>query len=103
VKRLIEEIVGAKKPLGAMCIAPVVVAVALHGSAVQPVLTIGTDASTAADVEYFGAKHQNRNVDEIAVDDANRIVTTPAYMLGPGISDIAKGIEKLVKQLLAWA
>ena len=103
VKRIICEIVDAGKPLGAVCIAPVVVAKALQDSGVQPTLTIGTDAGTAADLEYFGAKHQNANVDEIIVDEAYKIVTTPAYMLGPGISDVAKGIEKLVNQILVWA
>ena len=102
-KRIINEMVDAGKPLGAMCIAPIVVAVALKGTSISPVLTIGTDDATASDIEFFGAKHQNAGVDEIAVDEANKIVTTPAYMLGPGISDIAKGIEKLVMQVLAWA
>lgn len=103
VKRVINEIVEARKPLGAMCIAPMVVAVALKDKAIHPVLTIGTDAGTASDIAFFGSKHQNTRVDEIAVDEAHRIVTTPAYMLGPGIADIAKGIEKLVKQVVAWA
>lgn len=103
VKRIINEMVDAGKPVGAMCIAPVVVAVALNDTSIKPVLTIGTDDTTASDIEFFGAKHQNAGVDEIAVDEANKIVTTPAYMLGPGIKDIAQGIEKLVKQMLAWA
>jgi enhancing lycopene biosynthesis protein 2 len=34
------------------------------------------------------------------VDSANKIVTTPAYMLGPSIKYIAKGIEKLVKKVI---
>lgn len=102
VKRIIEEIVDAGKPLGAMCIAPIVVAVALKDKSLNPVLTIGTDAATASDLEYFGATHRNTEVDEIAVDEVHKIVTTPAYMLGPGISDVAKGIEKVVKQVLAW-
>ena len=102
VKRIISEMVDAGKPVGAMCIAPVVVAVALREKSIHPVLTIGKDAATASDVEFFGAKHQNARVDEIAVDEDHKIVTTPAYMLGPGISDIAEGIEKLVKQVVSW-
>ena len=34
------------------------------------------------------------------VDEDNRIVTSPAYMLGPGIKDVAAGIEKLVAEAL---
>ena len=103
VKRIIGEIVEKGKPLGAMCIAPIVVAVALKESSIQPILTIGTDSATASDIEFFGAKHENAQVDEIVADENYKIVTTPAYMLGPGISDIAKGIEKLVNQVLDWA
>lgn len=103
VKQIINGMVDAGKPVGAMCIAPVIVAVALKDKSIRPVLTIGTDEATASDIEFFGAEHRKAGVDEIAVDEANKIVTTPAYMLGPGISDIAKGIEKLVKQVLAWA
>ncbi len=37
----------------------------------------------------------------IHIDQKNKIVTTPAYMLGPGIKDVAVGIEKLVNQVLS--
>jgi len=102
VRRIIQEMIDARKPVGAMCIAPVVLAVALQDTSAVPVLTIGTDPSTASDLEFFDARHQNARVDEIAIDDTNKIVTTPAYMLGPGIADIAKGIEKLVEKVLDW-
>ena len=36
----------------------------------------------------------------IHVDEKNRIVTTPAYMLGPDIKDVAVGIEKLVAKVM---
>jgi enhancing lycopene biosynthesis protein 2 len=100
VKRLLLEMVDAKKPVGAMCIAPMVLAVAFRGKSLNPLLTIGTDTSTAADLEFFGARHQDAQVDQVVIDEQNKLVTTPAYMLGPAISDIAKGIEKLVNQVL---
>lgn len=98
VVRLLREMTGAKKPIGAICIAPATVAKALAAS--KPQVTIGTDAGTAAAIEKTGATHVDRNVDQIHVDEANRLVTTPAYMLGPGIKDVAVGIEKLVRQVL---
>jgi enhancing lycopene biosynthesis protein 2 len=88
------------KPIGAMCIAPAVVARTL-GSA-SPQVTIGTDVGTAAGITAMGARHVDCAVDAICVDEANKVVSTPAYMLGPGIADVATGIEKLVKQVLAW-
>jgi enhancing lycopene biosynthesis protein 2 len=51
----------------------------------------------------MGAKHITCQVDQIHVDQTHKIVTTPAYMLGPGIKEIAIGIEKLVKKVLELA
>jgi enhancing lycopene biosynthesis protein 2 len=102
VKDLIQSLVEKKKPVGAICIAPVVLAVALREKSLKPVLTIGNDTSTADDLVYFGADHKKARVDEIVADQTNKLVTTPAYMLGPGIADIARGIEKLVQQVLQW-
>lgn len=102
VKNIINQVVKSEKPLGAMCIAPVVVAVALKDTDINPKLTIGNDDKTASDIEYFNAAHEKCNVDEIVVDNKNHIVTTPAYMIGPGISDIFPGIEKLIEKVIEW-
>ncbi len=102
VKNLILGMRAAGKPLGFICIAPVLAAVAFKEEARKPLLTIGTDTGTAADIEYFGARHQTASVDQIVVDEEMKIVSTPAYMLGPAISDIAPGIEKLVNKVVGW-
>lgn len=92
---------AAKKPIGAICIAPAVLALAL--GKYHPKLTIGNDPGTAQGLTQAGANHVDCPVDGIVVDAANRLVTTPAYMLGPGIADIALGIEKLVSAVLDMA
>ncbi|MEJ2628365.1 MAG: isoprenoid biosynthesis glyoxalase ElbB [bacterium] len=102
VKNIIYNSVLARKPLGVMCISPILVAVALKNTDIHPLLTIGNDSKTTSDIEFFRAKHKPCKVDEIAVDENHRIVSTPAYMLGPGIADIAPGIEKLVKKVVEW-
>jgi enhancing lycopene biosynthesis protein 2 len=51
----------------------------------------------------MGAKHINTNVDDIIYDNDNKIASTAAYMLGPAISDIAVGIEKLVQKIVEVA
>ena len=99
VKRLLDDMLKAGKPIGALCIAPATVGMALKEH--QPELTIGSDKGTIGALNALGVKHKVCAVDEIAVDKKNRIVTTPAYMLGPGIKDVAKGIEKVVKQVLS--
>lgn len=101
VQRLLDEMLAAGKPIGALCIAPATVARALGRH--TPEVTIGKDVGTAAAIENTGAKHHNCGVDEIHVDAGRKIVTTPAYMLGPGIKDIAVGIEKLVKNVIQLA
>jgi enhancing lycopene biosynthesis protein 2 len=99
VQRILEQMLAAGKPIGALCIAPATVTRALARHA--PEVTIGTDAGTAEAIETMGGRHIACNVDQIHVDARHKIVTTPAYMLGPGIKDVAVGIEKLVRQVLA--
>ncbi len=101
VQRLVNEMIEAKKPVGALCIAPVTVAMALGSK--SPEVTIGSDAAVIGALGAIGAKHRSCSVGEINVDEANKVVTTPAYMLGPGIKDVAVGIEKLVDKVIALA
>lgn len=98
VLRLLTAMHRAKKPIGAICIAPATLTRALGGE--TPEVTIGNDVGTAAAIETMGGRHHDCAVSEIWVDEGNRLVSTPAYMLGPGIADVAVGIEKLVKQIL---
>lgn len=102
VVRLIREMALAKKPIGAICIAPGTIATIL-GKELSPTLTIGTDQGTAAVIEKLGAKHQSCPVKEFVVDEKNKIVSTPAYMLASRISEAAEGIEKLVKEVIRLA
>ena len=101
VAALLNQMLEAGKPIGALCIAPATITKALADY--HPEVTIGTDPGTAAGIEAMGGKHQSCGVDQIHVDAANKIVTTPAYMLGPNIRDVALGIEKLVKKVLELA
>ena len=100
VARILRATIQAKKPLGAICIAPAILARVLGQDRLAPQLTIGTDPGTAAALEQMGAKHQNCPVRDFVVDKQNRLVTTPAYMLASCIGEAADGIEKTVKALL---
>ena len=96
VGRLITEMKKAEKPLGFICIAPVIAAKMLGAT-----VTIGNDEGTASAIQSMGGTHEVATVDSIVIDEGNRVVSTPAYMLGPTISHIARGIEKLVAQVLS--
>jgi enhancing lycopene biosynthesis protein 2 len=101
VKRILDEMIIAGKPIGALCIAPATVGMALKEK--SPTMTIGKEEGVIGALAALGVKHQLCDVSDIAVDEANKIVTTPAYMLGPGIKDVAVGIEKLVIKVLEMA
>jgi enhancing lycopene biosynthesis protein 2 len=100
VARLMREMAGAGKPIGAICIAPALVAAAL-GREYAPEVTIGNEAGTAAAINQTGSRHVECRVRECVVDRKNKIVSTPAYMLAKCISETADGIEKTVKAVLA--
>lgn len=102
VSRLVKEIHAAKKPIGAICIAPVLIATVL-GKEAGPTVTIGTDTGTAAEVEKTGAKHQDCQASEIVIDQTNKIVSTPAYMLAGRISEIYEGIGKCIRAVIEMA
>lgn len=101
VARLVRDMAAEKKPMGFICIAPVIGAKVLGELA--PRLTVGNDPDTASAMNAFGAQHVECAVDQIVVDQKNRIVSTPAYMLGPSIAPVAAGIEKLVAAVLEMA
>lgn len=101
VERLVREVRAAGKPMGFICIAPVLAARLLGGEGVK--VTIGNDRETAAAVESWGARHVDCRVEEIAVDERLKVVSTPAYMLGPWIAPVAAGIDKLVSAVLEMA
>lgn len=90
----------AGKPIGLICIAPAM-AGRIFGEGVHA--TIGNDKDTAEAMEKTGVHHVNCTVDDIVIDDRNKLVTTPAYMLAQSIGEAAEGIEKLVNKVLELA
>tara|TARA_Y100000748_G_scaffold256662_1_gene223123 strand:+ start:3334 stop:3993 length:660 start_codon:yes stop_codon:yes gene_type:complete len=100
VYRLISEMILLKKPIGAICIAPTMMAKILAEQNQSATMTIGKDETTAKDIEAMGSTHKECPVEEIVIDEENNIVTTPAYMDAKNISEAADGIEKLVKQII---
>jgi len=101
VAALVKEVHAAGKPIGAICIAPALIAKVLGGEKVK--VTIGTDAGVGQAIEAMGATHEACPVEQFVVDRQRKVVTTPAYMLGPGPKDVAAGIEGCVAEVLAMA
>lgn len=87
----------AGKPIGALCIAPALIAKILG----KVEVTIGQDAGTAEAITSLGATHVKTDHGEIVFDKENKIVTTPCYMLDATIAQIGEGAENVVKTIMA--
>lgn len=100
VERFITSMHQAGKPVGFVCIAPVMAPI-LCGEGVKA--TIGNDQDTASAIEALGGSHQVCSVTEFIVDEDKKVVTTPAYMLAGSISEAHSGISKLVSKIIEMA
>ncbi len=85
------------KPIGALCIAPVILVKVLG----DILVTIGQDQATAKNIVHMGGRHSPTLQGEVAVDKVNKIVTTPCYMLPSRVDQIAQGADKVVQEMLA--
>ena len=99
VLRVVRDMHAAGKPMGFICIAPVIAARVLGHHGVS--LTIGTDPATAQNIEKMGAKHIPRGAREVCIDATHKVVSTPAYMLAQGPADVEGGVTALVKEVLS--
>jgi enhancing lycopene biosynthesis protein 2 len=100
VELVIKYMLKASKPIGAMCISPVVLAKVI-GNHVK--LTIGNDASTASAVNKMMGEHIAAGHGEIVTDLHHKVVTTPCYMLDANILQIQQGTENLIRAVLDLA
>ena len=98
VETAVRAMKAAGKPIGALCIAPAILAKLLGSEGVE--LTIGSDAGTAQALEALGARHRVTTHCEVVVDKAHKVVTTPCYMLDASVSQIADGAANAVNALI---
>ena len=107
VKRIINEMVNANKPIVGLCMGPTVIAKALEGAGKKQHLTVGSTAEASpyeidaisAGMEKVGAIAEMKTVREIAVDEKNRIITAPCYMMEGSITEIRENIKQAIDQL----
>lgn len=102
VSRVIKEFHKESKPIAAICIAPVIMALALGKENVE--VTVGNDKETSAEIEKLGAKHIECPVDDFVTDRNHKVVTTPAYMYGSSMPhEVFLGIQKTIKEFYEMA
>ncbi|MBI5164641.1 MAG: isoprenoid biosynthesis glyoxalase ElbB [Magnetospirillum sp.] len=96
VERAIRGMAAAGKPIGALCIAPVLLARLL-----APVeVTVGNDAGTASAIEQMGARHRVAGHGEVVIDRVRKVVSCPCYMLDATVSQIADDAHAAVAAML---
>lgn len=108
VKRIINEMVHQGKPVCGLCMGPTVIAKALEGSGIKASLTVGsTEAASpyeidaiSAGMEKTGATAIMKKVNEIMVDESNKIVTAPCYMMEATISQIRNNIKMAIDKTI---
>lgn len=96
VKHFIDKAVQLKKPMGFICIAPVMITKIYQDAQ----FTIGNDQALAQHIHDMGCQHINCCADDVVVDETHKIVSTPANMTANHISEVYTGIKKLVQALV---
>lgn len=84
------------KPIGVMCIAPVMIPKIIGGVEV----TIGSDESTAMAIQKMNGQHTITTHEEVIVDYRHKVVSTPCYMLDARVDQISRGAENLIRELM---
>jgi enhancing lycopene biosynthesis protein 2 len=97
VEKAIKDMISLRKPIGALCISPVLLAKVLGNVDV----TLGDDDNDAAAIEKTGAKHVITSHGQVVRDPHQAIFTTPCYMLDADIVQIAEGADNVTKAILA--
>lgn len=80
--------------IGAMCIAPVLIALVLADKHVH--FTLGAGGTTAEKLEKLGAVHEEVGVTDVCVDEKNLVCSTPAYMLATNMLEVCQGAQNMV-------
>lgn len=101
VKLLLVNLVNIGKPIVALCVSPIVLAKAFEGSLIQPKMTIGSkNGASPYSISDFeegltktGAMAVDLPLGEVLIDEENRLITAPCYMMEARISEIHQNIQ----------
>jgi enhancing lycopene biosynthesis protein 2 len=105
--KLLRSMHAAGKPIVGLCMAPVVIAKSFQGHNIQATLTVGSAqeaspydiAGINQGVEATGAIAKAATLREIVIDNSNRVITAPCYMMEGSISQIQKNINQALDSL----
>ncbi len=98
VARVILDTYQAHKPIGGMCISPVMFAKLIP----EVCITLGKDGTPDVDnVNKMGASHVQTEHGDVVADNAHLVFTTPAYMLDATLKDVYDGAYNLVDTIVS--
>ena len=96
IEKAIKGMYTAGKPIGAMCISPIILGKLFQGTNV----TTGNDKASADFIKRMGSDYTEATHGEVIIDTTRKIFTTPCYMLDADIVQIAEGTENLVMEMM---
>lgn len=97
IAKLILSFYEAKKPIGAICISPSLLAILFRDKKLR--VTTGLNIESKKLIDFTKAEIVLVDSDEIVIDETNLIISTPAFMNDATLSKVYKGINKLIKQV----
>ena len=108
VRQKIIDFVEAKKPIGALCMGPTVLAKALEETKYGVTLSVGTTKENSpydigginAGILSIGAMVEEKTKAEISVDQTHKIVCAPCYMMEANIVEVQLNVAQAVKKVL---
>lgn len=104
VERLLKAMLARRRPMGFICLAPILAARVL-GPVAGVRITLGPRAcEEGKHAAVMGADVRPCPVRDIVVDQKTSVVSTPAYMCDDArLADVAVGIDKAVRMVLSLA
>jgi len=99
LSKILIEMFQAEKAIGAVCIAPALIALQFKDHKIQ--LTLGKPGDASQEIEKLGHQHIPCEAFNCVVDLKHKIVSTPAYMIEDApLFEIFEGIKKCVEEVV---
>lgn len=99
IKAVIENFHRLGKPIGAMCIAPVMLSKIFSGKGLK--ITLGPETDLTKQLtKLHGSQIDTVAADQIVIDRDNKIVTVPCYMYDASIAEVGDGAAAMVEALI---
>ena len=111
ISELIYKFIDQKKPIVALCVSPVIIALALKNNSQKATLTLGsTKVPSSYTIQEFhdsitsiGAESIEKTINEINIDSNYKIISAPCYMLDCTLPELRKNIYKAIEAAITIA